>query len=99
MDNQNNKQTLAEILKVDGMPEKQKEEVVARVGGLIIEASVGALLLTLNEDQLGAIEEYLNHVTDNDDIFAYLLRTYPDFQSIVEKEIAALEQQAADVLS
>ncbi len=89
--------TLANLLGIEDMPEGQKEEVLERVGNIIIEASVGNLLLSLNEEDLKKLEQYLESVSENDDVFGYLLRKYPDFQSIVEREVEALRSEAEDI--
>lgn len=89
---------LATLLGVDDMPEAQREEFLERVGGIIIEASIGRLLVSLEDDQVSKLEAYMNTVSEEDDIFAHFLRTYPDFQSIVEGEITALREQAIEVL-
>ncbi len=94
---ENKEQTLATLLGIDDMPEGQKEALLERVGNIIIDASVGNLLLTLNEEQVKKLDQYMSNVGEEDDIFAYLLRTYPDFQSIVEKEVAALQEEAEEI--
>ena len=85
--------TLATILGVDNMPEEQKNAFLERVGGVIIGGSIGRLVVTLEDEQISKLEDYLATVSNDDDIFAYLLRTYPDFQSIVEKEVDSMQSE------
>tara|TARA_B100001989_G_scaffold243294_2_gene210864 strand:+ start:511 stop:810 length:300 start_codon:yes stop_codon:yes gene_type:complete len=90
---------LATLLNLENLPEQERNAVLERVGSLVIQASVGSLLTTLNEQQIYDLEEYIHHATDQEDAFAFLLRTFPDFQSIVEKEVAALNFEAANLMT
>lgn len=89
--------TLATILGIDNMPEEQKIAFLDKVGSVIIGGSIGRLVTNLEPDQVTKLENYLATVSSDDDIFAYLLRTYPDFQSIVEKEVASMQSEIKDL--
>jgi hypothetical protein len=90
---------LASLLGTDSMSEKEKNEFLERAGSIIIDASVGRLLLTLDPEQITKVETYIDVAPETEDIFAYFLKTYPDFQSIVEEEVAAFQSDATEVLS
>ena len=98
MDNQETNK-LAEILGLDKMPEGQKDELLKRVGDVVIDASVGRLLLTLNEEQVLQLNESLGELTEDKDVFALLLKKYPDFEHIVKEEIKALQDETEKVFS
>ncbi|MCB9810302.1 hypothetical protein H6781_01740 [Candidatus Nomurabacteria bacterium] len=89
--------TLGDLLGVEKIPEDQRDAFLARVGNLLIDSSVARLLVSLDDGQVNKLEMYLENVSPEDDVFAYLLRTYPDFQPIVEKEIAALHFEASEI--
>lgn len=97
MSEDSNEITLGDLLKVEKMPENDREAFLERIGNLIIDSSVARLLVSLDDGQVNKLEMYLENVSPEDDVFAYLLRTYPDFQPIVEKEIAALKTEALEV--
>lgn len=87
---ENKEQTILELMGVSELPEAQQNEILEKFGNLIIEASVGQLLLVISAEKVTELETYIENVSEEEDIFAYLLRTFPDFQSIVEKQVDAL---------
>lgn len=89
---------LDSLLQMDEMSEVQREVFLEKVGGIIIEASVGKLLMSLEVEKADELEKYLKTILPDEDVFAFLLRKYPDFQSIVEGEIAALKEQFVESL-
>jgi len=87
------KQTILELIGVSNLSENQQNEVLEKFGNLIIEASIGQLLLELPPEKVTELQTYIDNVGEEEDIFAYLLQTFPDFQSIVEKQVAALKTE------
>jgi len=94
---ENKEQTILELMGLDNLSETQQNEVLDKFGNLIIEASVGQLLLVISEERVEQLQTYIESVNEEEDIFAYLLRTFPDFQSIVERQIAALKTEIETV--
>jgi|AntRauTorcE11897_2_1112592.scaffolds.fasta_scaffold06614_2 hypothetical protein len=90
---ENQEKTVLELMRVNELSESQQHEALEKFGNLIIEASVGQLLLSISEEKAEELKVYIENVNEEEDIFAYLLRTYPDFQSIVEKQVAALKTE------
>lgn len=90
---------LAVLLGIDKMSDAEKDAFLERAGNIIIDASVGRLLLSLEPDQVAKIEAHVDAAPETEDIFEYFLKTYPDFQSIVEEEVAAFRADATEVLS
>jgi hypothetical protein len=86
-------QTILELMGVSELSESQQNDILEKFGNLIIEASIGQLLLDLPPNRVSDLQTYIDGVSDEEDIFAYLLRTFPDFQSIVEKQIFALKSE------
>jgi hypothetical protein len=90
---------LATLLGIDKMSEAEKNAFLERAGNIIIDASVGRLLLSLEPEQVTAIEAYIDAAPEGEDIFEHFLKTYPDFQSIVTEEVTAFQADAKTVLS
>jgi hypothetical protein len=90
---------LATLLGIDKMSESEKTAFLERTGSLIIDAAIGRLLLSLEPEQVNKIEAYVDAAPETEDIFAYFLKTYPDFQSIVEEEVAAFQSEATKIVS
>jgi len=92
-------QTILDLMGLSSLSEDQQNEALEKFGNLVIEASIGQLVLTLSEEKIKEIEVYAENIKDGEDVFGYLLKTQPDFKSIVEKQIAALQEEIAMVYS
>jgi len=90
---------LATLLGIDQMSESEKAVFLERTGNIIIDGAVGKLLMSLEPDQVAKIEAYVDAAPETTDIFEYFLKTYPDFQSIVEEEVANYQAEATEILS
>jgi len=99
MDNQETVNELAEMLEIDKMPEDERAEFMERVGSIVVDAAVSRLLVTLTESEVEQLQKYLDMSTESDDVFAYLLRNYSQFEKIVEEEIAAFQKNTTEVIS
>jgi hypothetical protein len=97
MENKDEQSVLVK-LGINHLASDKKNELLNDYGQILIEASIGRLLLSLENSQLEKLESYLENVTDDEDVIAYLLRTYPEFQPIVEEEAKALEAQTKEAL-
>jgi hypothetical protein len=98
MDNQNDQPNLRTLLRVDEMPEEQREIFLEEVGTVVIDSSVGRLLLTLEEAEVEKLQETLANLPEDQDIFAYLLTNYSNFEKIVEEEMNAFYKEAKRIV-
>ena len=76
------------------LSEAETAEVLTDIGSLIFEASLGRLLLTLNEEQLSELGDYLEENDEPEKLAEYLVEHYPTFQQMIEEEATALEEKA-----
>jgi hypothetical protein len=89
--------TLMELMGLDRLSEERQSEVMERFGALVIEGSIGQLLVSLSEEKTKEIEEYANNLPEGEDVFEYLLKTYPDFEPIVKEQIEALGEEIREI--
>ena len=90
---------LAKLLGVDKMAPQEQDDFLARTGEIIINAAVGKLLLTLEDEQVKKLEEYIEKAPETEDVFAYFLKTYPEFESILEGEMEAFRNGTMEIMS
>lgn len=99
MPNDNSKNILNDSLQVDAMSEAERDEFVARTGGVIIDAAVNRLLTSLSESNAAQLELYLGSHEHIPDIFGYLIETYPLFEEYLAEEIENLKNEAIEIVA
>lgn len=90
---------LATLLGVNKMSPQEQNDFLTRTGEVIINSAVGKLLLSLGEEQVKELEIYIENVPESEDVFAYFLKTYPEFESILEGEMEAFRNGAVEIVS
>ncbi|MCA9356926.1 hypothetical protein H6784_00660 [Candidatus Nomurabacteria bacterium] len=90
---------LAEILGINKLPENEQVEQIEKVGMMIINAAVGRLLVSLDESEVKELEDFLATSTGTEDVFQYLLETYPQFEGHVQDEVTGLYSEAEQILT
>lgn len=99
MSNNEQENTLASILGIDEMSEEEQEVFIERVGSIVLDATVGRLLVSLDEDQVQELENYFDTVAESDDVFLHLIENYPQFEAYLQEEVAGLQSEAKEVLT
>ena len=99
MKNDNFKTKLGQVFSLEEMSETERDAFLERVGSIIIDSAVGRLLLSLTEEQVVHLELHLESSSENSDVFAYLIKEYPNFEKLVEEEVSALQTEAAKIVS
>lgn len=82
---------------VQQISEKELEFLQEKTGVIILEAAVGRLLLSLDERAVIDTQNYLESVSENDDVFEHLSRTYPAFSTILAEEAEALQKEGEKI--
>ncbi|MFT7644784.1 MAG: hypothetical protein ACI9BF_000442 [Candidatus Paceibacteria bacterium] len=99
MQNDNLQNKLSQAFPLEEMSETERDAFLERVGSVIIDSAVGRLLLSLTEAQIAKLELHLESNSDTSDVFTYLLNEYPNFEKLVEEEVAALRTEAVTIVS
>ncbi len=89
---------LAKAFKLESMSESEQNAFLVRAGGIVTDAAVGRLLVSLDEAEVAKLELYINTHEDTDDLLAYLISEYPSFEELLQEEAAALQTEAAEVM-
>ncbi len=93
------KSRLVTLLKLDSWPAAERAVFLEKSGHLLLEASIGRLLLLLQEAELAQLELYLDSHENIDDMVGYLSDRYPLFVDILSEEAVALEKEAEQTFS
>lgn len=99
MDNTHPNTKLSDALGLETMQPAARDAFLAQLGSVIIDAAVGRLLLSLSEDEVTELESYLSTTEDDNDLFEYLLKTYPNFEKLLQEEATALQTEAEQIVS
>lgn len=99
MPNDNSKNILNEALQVDDMTEAERDEFLNRAGAVVIDAAVSRLLVSLSESEAAQLELYLGSHEHIEDIFGYLIKTYPTFEEYLAAEIVNLKNEALEIVT
>ncbi|MFT5849906.1 MAG: hypothetical protein ACI9H6_000732 [Patiriisocius sp.] len=64
----------------------EREAFVAKIGGLVFDASIMRLMDTLNEDQMYAFTHAIESYDSFDATLAHIQKTYPVFNTMLQEE-------------
>lgn len=70
-------------LGIAGYTDSQREALMMKIGKRVFDAAIVALIETLNEEQLYALNHAIDTLDSFDAVIAYLQKTYPAFESLV----------------
>ena len=90
---------LTEAFQLDKMSEAERDAFMVQAGGVIFDAAIGRLLLSLNEEEAKQFESYVDSIDDNTDLIKHLFETYQNFEKILQEEAGALKAEAERVVS
>ncbi len=96
MDNIESK--LGDLFGIKEMSEAQKADFVERVGNIVMESAILRLLSTLDEKQVEELETKLVEDVEAEELFAHLLKNYPEFETIIAEEMAAFQNEAEQIM-
>lgn len=89
---------LEDLFGVDEMSEDQKEEFMEKVGSIVMESSVLRLLATLSPNQIAVLEGKVTDDVPAEDLLSYLLKNFPEFETILVEEVEAFKKEAEEIM-
>lgn len=81
------------------LSESEIGEVIADVSSVVFESALGRLLLSLEEEELVKLEQYLAEEREPEKLVEHLLSTYPNLQQLIDEEAEVLENTAKELNS
>ncbi|GEM_PF-1699124 len=82
-----------QVLGIENYVPTQRAAFVAKIGGLVFDASIMRLMDTLTEDQLHAFTHAIESYDTFDATLAHIQQTYPSFNTILQEEQHSFMQQ------
>lgn len=95
------KKNLIKELGLTTLSGEKQEEIFAQVGTIILEGTLSRVIPMLSNEEKAEFEKIVDEPGDNNSatLFAFLKETIPNFEQIVNEEIAELKKDSFDVLS
>ena len=91
-------QDISKILGMDSLPEEEKLALLKEIGGVVMESSLLRLTSELTDEQAGALEQYLETEPEAEALIKHLLEHHTNFETIMQEEMAVLEEETIAVL-
>lgn len=91
-------QDLSHALGLDTLTNIERQDFLDDVGSVIIESAVLNFMLTLNDSEHAAVQNFVESVGSGEQVLEGLATRYPTFLEILETEIAHFRNEAAVVL-
>ncbi len=78
------------------LPEEQ-DEFISQIGTVLLESALTKLMVELNDEQLKALDYYLEDEPSADILLKHLFDQYPQFESIMQEETVAFKQEMLEL--
>jgi hypothetical protein len=92
------KKRIFEDLELTGLSEKEKEDILQRIGRIIFEMALIRILDEMDDETAKEFEQFLEKNQNPDDILKFLKEKVPDFEEILEDEARKFKAETFDVL-
>ena len=84
-------------LGLDALPAETQEEIMLKLGTVIYQGILIRAMEVLTDEQKDVLEKKLEAEGD-EALFPFLQKTIPDFDALVEAEVAKIKKDSADFL-
>ena len=91
-------QNLISDLGLDALPQKTQEEIMLKLGTVIYQGILIRAMEILTDAQKDALDAKLEAEGD-EALFPFLQQNIPDFNAIIEAEVAKVKKDSADFLA
>ena len=89
---------ISEIVGLDGMTPEEQAVFLSDVGNIIIESSVMRLLSEMNDEQVNALNHFIETDPEPDVLMDHLIKHHKSFQNILDEETVAFKEECITVL-
>ena len=90
-------QNIAPLLGIDMLPEAEKEVFLMDIGALIMESALLKLVNDLTNEQVAALDHYLETEPSEEVFMEYVLSHHKNFSKILEAETLAFKAEALEI--
>ena len=89
----------AEAAGFTDMTEAQQAAFLQQAGEVVFESALARLVAGMDDAAIEELQEYLEGVSEDDNVLEYLMATYPAFSDHVVEEAEALQAEGESTLS
>lgn len=90
---------ISEVIGLSTLPEEDKVVMLRDLGDLVIESALIRLTADLSDEQVVALDQYTDTVSDSQILLKHLFEQYPNFENILVEEVKAFKEEAVAVFS
>lgn len=90
---------ISEVIGLSTLPEEDKVVMLRDLGDLVIESALIRLTADLSDEQVVALDQYTDTVTDSQILLKHLFEQYPNFANLLEEEVKAFKEEAMVVFA
>jgi len=92
------KKRIFKDLELKGVSEKEKDEILQKIGKIIFEMTLIRILDEMDDETAKEFEQFLEKNQNPDDILKFLKEKVPDLEEILEDEARKFKSETFDVL-
>jgi hypothetical protein len=89
---------ISTIIGLDGLSETEQVAYLSEIGEVVLESALTQLMSDLSDEQVEALEHFVDSEPDTDTLMQHLLSTYPQFESILEAVVAMIKSDTVAIL-
>jgi len=93
------KNNIISSLNLDNLPEKEKEEIVLRIGSIIYQNVLMRVMEIMPDKDQDEFEKLLDNNAKPEEVFAFLKNSVRDFEKIVNEEAEKFKDKASVMMS
>ncbi len=95
---ENLKEKIFDDLKLEGLSEKEKEDILQRMGRIIFEMALIRILDEMEESTAKEFEEFLEKNQEPEKVLKFLKEKVPNLEEILEEEARKFKSETFDLL-
>ena len=93
------KNKIINALNIENLSEKEKEEIILRVGTLIYQNVLMRVMETMPEKDQDEFEKLLDNNAKPEEVFTFLKNNVKDFEKIINEEAEKFKDKASVMMS
>ncbi len=90
---------IGDIIGLNTLTEDEKVAMLRDLGDLVLESALTRLVADLSNEQVVALDQYSDNVTDTETLLKHLFEHYPNFENLLQEEIIAFKEEANSIFA
>lgn len=89
---------ISDLIGLNSLSEDEKIAMLRDLGELVLESAIIRLTADMSDEQVKALDQYSDTVTDSQVLLNHLFQHYKNFETILQEEIVAFKEEALAVM-